>query len=283
MATSDHQTGPQPWHKALRSPAGPQPVAHRVGGDPHASPRHRPVGRGHSHRADNKSKAVQARLRPPSSQRCGEPEYGPSRGAHVGQRACCRLCDCGLQIRPASLPKFVNTIMARFALAHGLPGHLDGFGGVGARLPAGHKGYGRSLLRAVYGMGEACFGGPDSGRWCAGVGLRIEIGDGTPRPRRLPESAAPETTPSAGCSGAFHTAPPNNPHRSPKFASRASPVSRVLPRVVRGRTAPGYRSGGRCRGRGRRASGVDTPGEPSGRSRLRRRVRPLIHHPRRRM
>ena len=41
------------------------------------------AGRVHSHRADNKSKAVQARLPPPSSRRGGGPEAGLSRGAHT--------------------------------------------------------------------------------------------------------------------------------------------------------------------------------------------------------
>jgi len=72
--------------------------------------------------------------------------------------------------------------------------------------------------------------------------------------------------------------PRNYLYSGPNLRRGVAPVPRVFPRVGRGRAALHHRSNGRCRGRGRRASGVETPGEAPGRSRLRRRVRP--HHPR---
>src|SRR2546427_5509364 len=54
-------------------------------------------------------------------------------------------------------------------------------------------------------------------------------------------------------------------HRTSKCASRVPHGPEVLWRVVRGRTAPGVRSGGRGRGGGRQGSGGGTtpPGPPA--------------------
>jgi hypothetical protein len=104
-------------------------------------------------------------------------------------------------------------------------------------------------------------------------------GTGVPPPACCPESVPHKSDPSAGGSGAFHTAPPpNSPHSGPHLRRGVAPVSRVIQEGVRGRTALGYRPNGRLRGTGRQASGVDAPGGPPGRSRWRRRGRPR-HYP----
>jgi hypothetical protein len=58
--------------------------------------------------------------------------------------------------------------------------------------------------------------------------------------------------------------PSNSPSSGAHLRRGVSPVSRVLPRGVRGRTAPGYRANGRCRARDRQAPGIDAPGEAPG-------------------
>jgi hypothetical protein len=103
-------------------------------------------------------------------------------------------------------------------------------------------------------------------------------GTGVPPPACCPAPVTQKIISSAGCSGAFHTAPTKFPPQCAQICIEGSyPSTRVIQEGVRGRTASGYRPNGRCRGRGRRASGVDTSGEAPGWSRLRWRVRP--RHP----